>query len=62
MKINKLFFLLIIIFTESCCKAQGFSLNVGYNYIGKNAGFARVDYPISDMRKPTINAGTGTFF
>ncbi|MFN3019867.1 hypothetical protein ACK1KB_02625 [Chryseobacterium sp. TY3] len=61
MKINKIFFLLIIIFTGSFCKAQGFALNVGYNYIGKNAGFAGVDYRISDTRKPAINVGAGTY-
>ncbi|WP_313030658.1 hypothetical protein [Soonwooa sp.] len=57
----KIFFLLIKIFAGSFCKAQGFALNVGYNYIGKNAGFAGVDYRISDTRKPAVNVGAGTY-
>ncbi|WP_300670997.1 hypothetical protein [Soonwooa sp.] len=61
MKINNYLVILILVFVGNFCKAQGFALNVGYNYMGKNAGFVGADYRISDSRKPAINVGAGTY-
>ena len=58
--INSILFF-ILISAGMFCNAQGFALNIGYNYIGKNAGFAGIDYRISDSRKPAINVGAGTY-
>ena len=41
--------------------SQGFGANVGYEYIGKNAGFAGLDYRFSKYSEPALNAGAGVY-
>lgn len=57
----KLLTLLICLSFASLIKSQGFALNLGYDYIGKSAGFVGVDYRISPNRKSYSNIGVGTY-
>ncbi len=52
---------ILLTLTSHLLSAQGFAANLGYNYIGKNAGFLGVEYRINDTHKPSINLGIGSY-
>lgn len=52
---------LVLFFLGNLYFSQGFAGNIGYNYIGKSAGYLGVDYRITDQTKATINVGVGTY-
>ncbi|MDR2207038.1 MAG: hypothetical protein LBE36_12890 [Flavobacteriaceae bacterium] len=52
-----LFFLLIPINYFS----QGIALNIGYQYVGRSAGFAGLDYRLSERSSEALNVGAGTY-
>lgn len=54
-------------FLFSCCfislvKSQNYAINIGYDYIGKSAGFTGLEYRIPSKSNVYSNLGIGTYF
>lgn len=58
----KLKFLILLLFSfVSFFKSQEFALNLGYDYIGKSAGFTGLEYRIPSQSRVYSNIGAGTY-
>lgn len=61
MKFKIILFLFLSLFSGQTLYSQGFAANIGYDYIGRNAGFAGLEYRINSSDTFATNAGIGSF-
>ena len=61
MKLKFVLFIFLNLFFGKNLYSQGFAANIGYDYIGRNAGFAGLEYRINSSDTFATNVGIGSF-